>query len=475
MRLGNKPPIIWLAPFGVIACSGSNAALPPAAQGGSVGTSIGGSLGTGGGAVAGGNTNGSANGGASAQGGGISTGGIYGNGGSPNLGGSPSTGGNQGVGGVVATGGKTSGTGGNLVGAGGSVNPTGGGPQGNGGISTAAGGRSATGGGVATGGTTVSSTCVDTPPPNGDTCAHAVLYNWCGAPWMNGTCAVSCNLCGAGGAGGSSAGAGGNQNTGGTRSTGGVNGAGGAPTGGANNVTGGSTGNGTTLPPITGGSSAWASRYWDCCKPACGWTGNASNPIPSCSESNQQLSDMTATNACQSGGTAYMCWSGIPRAVSNSVSYGFAAASGSNYSCGKCFQIQFDGGSNNGTPNAGTTAIKGKQMIIQIINNGGVQANQFDLLIPGGGVGALDACQTQWGTSNLGSQYGGFLSACQQSNPTNPTSCVQSMCNTVFAGKSDLLAGCNWFLNWFEAADNPTFVYQPVNCPSDFTSVMGGL
>ena len=470
MRLSNKSPIAMLATFGIVACSGSGATLSPSGQGGSADTSIGGSSGTGGGAVAGGN-----GGGTSAQGGHVSTGGIYGNGGSPSLGGAPSTGGNQGAGGVIATGGNTSGTGGN-IGVGGNVNPTGGGPLGNGGSSTAAGGHSATGGVVATGGTTMSSTCVDTPPPNGDTCAHAVLYNWCGAPWMNGACAVSCNLCGTSGAGGSSPGAGGNQNTGGIHPTGGVNGAGGAQTGGANNATGGSTGNGTTLPPITGGSNAWASRYWDCCKPACGWTGNDPNPIPSCSESNQQLSDMTATNACQSGGTAYMCWSGIPRAVSSSVSYGFAAASGTNYSCGKCFQIQFDGGTNNGgSPTAGTQAIKGKQMIIQIINNGGVQANQFDLLIPGGGVGALDACQTQWGTTNLGSQYGGFLSACEQSDPTDPTSCVQSMCNTVFAGKSDLLAGCNWFLTWFQAADNPTFVYQAVNCPSDFTSVMGGL
>lgn len=470
MRLSTSSPVSLFAVLGIVACSGATASLPPEGQGGSTASSVGGNVATGGNNSNGGN---GLNGGTPSVGGNLNTGGVI----------VASTGGAlQGAGGVivVATGGASPGagganptggnrpTGGAITALGGTPNPTGGSP-------TNAGGNPPTGGAVATATGGAPGNCTDTPPPNGDTCAHAVLYNWCGAPWMNGTCALSCNLCGTSGAGGSSTGAGGNQNTGGTHPTGGVNGAGGALTGGANNATGGSTGNGTTLPPITGGSSAWASRYWDCCKPACGWTGNDPNPIPSCSESNQQLSDMTATNACQSGGTAYMCWSGIPRAVSTSVSYGFAAASGSNYSCGKCFQIQFDGGSNNGTPNAGTTAIKGKQMIIQIINNGGVQANQFDLLIPGGGVGALDACQTQWGTTNLGAQYGGFLTACEQSNPTAPSSCVQSMCNTVFAGKTDLLAGCNWFLNWFQAADNPTFVYLPVNCPSDFTSVMGGL
>ena len=37
----------------------------------------------------------------------------------------------------------------------------------------------------------------------------------------------------------------------------------------------GNTGTEPMPPPITsGGMNAWASRYWDCCKPACGWTGN---------------------------------------------------------------------------------------------------------------------------------------------------------------------------------------------------------
>ena len=46
-------------------------------------------------------------------------------------------------------------------------------------------------------------------------------------------------------------------------------------------------------PPITsGGENGWASRYWDCCKPACGWKGNvrSGNPMTSCNQQNQDLS-----------------------------------------------------------------------------------------------------------------------------------------------------------------------------------------
>ncbi len=103
-------------------------------------------------------------------------------------------------------------------------------------------------------------------------------------------------------------------------------------------------------------------------------------------------------------------------------------------------------------------------MIVQVINNGGVAGDQFDLLIPGGGVGALNGCATQWGVSNsdLGAQYGGFLAGCNGS-----TSCVQQKCQTIFGDKPDLLAGCNWFLGWFGAADNPNMVGQGDRLPAD--------
>ena len=53
------------------------------------------------------------------------------------------------------------------------------------------------------------------------------------------------------------------------------------------------------------------------------------------------------------------------------------------------------------------------------------------------------------------------------------TSCVRQKCNTIFAGKPDLMAGCDWFLGWFEAADNPNFTYQRITCPAALTQRSG--
>ncbi len=161
-----------------------------------------------------------------------------------------------------------------------------------------------------------------------------------------------------------------------------------------------------------------------------------------------------------------MCWNGAPWQVGPNLSYGFIAASGSNYSCGRCYQLQFTGGGHNGQQNS----LNGKMMIVQVINNGGVAGDQFDLLIPGGGVGALNGCAMQWGVSNaeLGAQYGGFLTGCNGN-----TSCVRDKCNTLFGNKPDLKAGCEWFLGWFGAADNPNMIVKQITCPSMITQRSG--
>ena len=157
-----------------------------------------------------------------------------------------------------------------------------------------------------------------------------------------------------------------------------------------------------------------------------------------------------------------MCWNGAPWQVGPNLSYGFVAASGGNYSCGRCYQLQFTGSGHNG----GSNSLNGKMMIVQVINNGGVAQDQFDLLIPGGGVGALNACGTPIGPvgrvdSDLGAQYGGFLTGCN-----GDTNCVHQKCQTVFANKPDLMAGCEWFLGWFGAADNPNLVAKEIACPA---------
>jgi hypothetical protein len=174
-----------------------------------------------------------------------------------------------------------------------------------------------------------------------------------------------------------------------------------------------------------------------------------------------------AANAC-TGGSAYMCWDQSPWELDGTLSYGYAAHNGDP--CGRCYQIQFNGGSHNGGANAGTQALSGKTMIVQVTNIGGIASDQFDLLIPGGGVGQFNACSSQWGVSNseLGAQYGGFLAGCN-----GDKNCVRNKCTTIFANKPDLKAGCDWFLGWFNGADNPTFVYQKIACPAALTQKSG--
>ena len=70
--------------------------------------------------------------------------------------------------------------------------------------------------------------------------------------------------------------------------------------------------------------------------------------------------------------------------------------------------------------------------------------------------------------TNTGATNGGFRTSCG----TDKT-CLQNRCNTVFSGKADLLAGCNWFIDWFAASDNPTFVFKQIACPSAITQRSG--
>jgi hypothetical protein len=117
-------------------------------------------------------------------------------------------------------------------------------------------------------------------------------------------------------------------------------------------------------------------------------------------------------------------------------------------------------------------------MIIMATNIGGIEQNQFDILIPGGGVGLLNGCSGQWGVSNdeLGAQYGGFLSVCREQNREDheaTKSCVRQKCESVFGsrGLDELYDGCMWFVDWFEAADNPDIRFQQIQCPQELTSV----
>ncbi len=398
--------------------------------------------------------------------GGVATGGSFGvgsSGGSITSGGTTNTGGS---GGTTSAGGSTN--------TGGTIN-TGG--------TTNTGGTANTGGsgGTSTGGT--SGGCGENQDLCGGSCVD-LLYNnahcgecdnacpvqgWCevdtcrcwdGAIDCNGVCKTPQDCDGSsGGTGGTSGGSGGTSGSGGSTGSGGNGGSGG----------------GANLPDITDGCQGWASRYWDCCKPHCAWSGNVStgSPVNSCGAENQSI-DPNATSACD-GGNSYMC-QGLAPWTSNDVAYGYAAIANTGDICGRCYHLQFTGSSHNAGSDPGSAALAGKHMIVQAINIGGVQGNQFDLLIPGGGVGDFNACSTQWEKSDIGERFGGFLQTCRnQGNQSHEDlkSCVAGYCSSVLGTLPDLYAGCMWFVDWYEVADNPTVVYEPIECPAEIANASG--
>jgi Glycosyl hydrolase family 45 len=355
----------------------------------------------------------------------------------------------NGVSGAQTTGGAgvTAGSGNVSAGAtslGGSSSSVSGGANASGGTgSGTAGNGNGNGGASSTGGTTSQPPCTDVPPvaeqgqPPND-CVNAMEYNWCDADWNNGQfCRKTCGDCSDG-------------------SGGGANGGGGA--GGAPVVTG------PKLPDITGGQEYHASRYWDCCKTHCATNAGA----PSCGKDG--VSQNGGTSSCQNG-PAYACYSEAPRALGSHLSYGHVAKRSAN--CGACYQIQFTGQGFYSANDPGSKLIAGKQMIVKVSNAGNDVADaQFDLMIPGGGVGQnTQGCKNQWGQIDFGVTYGGFYSGdpqnakCNDGTHAQKKACVKALCGQLPAG--DARDGCNWWVDWLELADNPKFRFKETQCPND--------
>jgi hypothetical protein len=103
----------------------------------------------------------------------------------------------------------------------------------------------------------------------------------------------------------------------------------------------------TGLATVDAQSSGRTTRYWDCCKGSCGWSGKASvnQPIQSCDKQDNPLTNMAAKNGCENGGQAYMCTNQSPWAVDDTLAYGFAAVklAGSTESawCCSCYEYAF--------------------------------------------------------------------------------------------------------------------------------------
>jgi hypothetical protein len=291
-------------------------------------------------------------------------------------------------------------------------------PEGSGG----AGGSGVGGGGMG------GAPCVDVEPPPDPEWPDATCLNWatetteCSAGWFANYCDASCGRC--------------------------------VPEGGAG--TGGATGvdcSGEGLPNVTGGDG-FATRYWDCCQTHCSqFDGHR------CGQDG--VSGSGDMNSACNGGGSFACYDQAPRAVSDCLSYGHIAKSSPN--CGGCYRIQFTGEGQHNVNDPGSRLIRGRQMIVKVTNTGGdVAGNQFDLMIPGGGVGQFNACSRQWGTTSLGAQYGGFLTNCTGTHQAKKD-CVRQECMKIPAGSAR--DGCIWFVDWFEVADNPKFTSQSTSCP----------
>ncbi|KAI1438071.1 RlpA-like double-psi beta-barrel-protein domain-containing protein-containing protein [Xylaria sp. CBS 124048] len=206
-----------------------------------------------------------------------------------------------------------------------------------------------------------------------------------------------------------------------------------------------------TAPVYAASGSGVTTRYWDCCKPSCAWSGKASvsAPAETCDKSDNPLTDVNAQSGCD-GGTSFACSNYSPWAVDDNLAYGFAAtniAGGTESSwCCACYQLDFTSG-----------PVAGKSMIVQSTNTGGdLGSNQFDLMMPGGGVGLFDGCSVEFGQPLPGQQDGGVSSDADCDDANMP---------------EILRAGCHWRFGWFMNADNPNVNFKQVACPTEILAV----
>ena len=251
-------------------------------------------------------------------------------------------------------------------------------------------------------------------------------------------------------------------------------------------------------PPLQA-MGAWrtgfTSRSFSCNKPYCAWPVCERNSRTQCNEYAPR--GTRPTPSCTAEDViwrypykdAYACSNQSPwqDPLDPATSFGFATVAPSIAQCQHCFEIVHHGAGGQFRPDdMGSKRLAGKRMIVQAVSiDPGLPEGQFDLLVPGGGVGAgRDKCDAQWRVKerhvDLGLRSGGFLSRCfgctepgPQCRPlTQPHEetrrCVMSMCEDAFGGTprfAALKAACEWFAQFYEVADYPQMQYRRVQCP----------
>ena len=133
-------------------------------------------------------------------------------------------------------------------------------------------------------------------------------------------------------------------------------------------------------------------RYWDCCKPSCSWSSNLEgsfidSPVKTCDSTGLRSVNTDRASVCAGGGfpapptstsnLAFTCNTYQPFIASNGDLRAFGA-SANKADCCRCIEADI--------PN-------GKKMVAQVINTGtDVGKTQFDIQVPGGGLGIFDGC-----------------------------------------------------------------------------------
>ena len=203
-------------------------------------------------------------------------------------------------------------------------------------------------------------------------------------------------------------------------------------------------------------------------------------PVTTCQnrfdEDGQQLknTDPNVKSVCAGGGNdpgpgetvAYTCLDRFPWTDADGTRYAYAATNSLDTCC-QCFELTFlDTSVDKGTgrPCTGCSQyqgeLEGEKLIIQVINTGGdVGVSQFDLMLPGGGLGIFNGLVglesgrngpplfPESDVSVWGQRYGGVDSkeACQ-------------------ALPDAVVAGCEWRFDALLGADNPGVSYKRVSC-----------
>ncbi|KAL9940771.1 hypothetical protein V8E36_000259 [Tilletia maclaganii] len=187
--------------------------------------------------------------------------------------------------------------------------------------------------------------------------------------------------------------------------------------------------------------------YWDCCKPSAAWLGAAPvyAPARSCARDGHTILRNTNAQSACGGGPAYTC-SFYQPFVKDGYGYAFSARNMANprdVLCG-CYRI----------------TIKhhpGKVLITQVLNEGPLSEGQFDLAVPGGGVGDFNACVSEFSSppNGWGRRMGGVQSDAE--------------CNGL---PTSLQHGCHWKFSFF-APEMYTESVRRVQCPAVLTRISG--